>query len=188
MKAARRAAKKKAGQRAESREVLKARVERAKARVKGIEALIKLEEAAQARRIEELEAKLQKDKAELELAGSALAKAYAATRKRVEQEGLDTVVAAHGERGLDQGSVLRALDVEYWSRQPVLKQGPTHTLVYDDGVYRVRISRKKLRDYDGDETAWRSDSVTIERRSGGRWRLDSLWRRLKNHARAARRD
>ena len=64
---------------------------------------------------------------------------------------------------------LRAKGYEHWKRQRVIESGHTDNLVYDDGNFRVWVSRMGLEDYNGDRRAWMADRMTIERRTGGGW-------------------
>lgn len=64
---------------------------------------------------------------------------------------------------------LRGKSFDYWRRQPVLEQGHTDNLVFDDGQHRVWVSRMTLADYDGDRRAYMADRLTIERRGAGGW-------------------
>jgi len=64
---------------------------------------------------------------------------------------------------------LRGRGYAYWRSQPALDSGHFDNLVYDDGTYRVWVSRQSLADYDGDRAAWKSEQMTIEQLLKGRW-------------------
>lgn len=63
---------------------------------------------------------------------------------------------------------IKALGYDWWKKQPVLDQGHFDNLVYDDGRYRVWVSRQGPGDYDS-RRDWLEDRFTIEENRRGRW-------------------
>jgi hypothetical protein len=64
---------------------------------------------------------------------------------------------------------LKAKGYDYWKRQATIESGHFDNLVYDDGNFRVWVSRQSLADYDGDRKAWMADRLTVEKKTAGRW-------------------
>lgn len=78
-----------------------------------------------------------------------------------------------GIRPAPSFSSLEAIGYERWKAKPTLESGHTDNLKYDDGEYRVWVSRMTLADYDGDRAAWMNDRLVVEKLIAGRWtRLD----------------
>lgn len=67
-------------------------------------------------------------------------------------------------------SEIRKLGYDYWRRQKMVSNdGHTDDLMYDDGRYRVWVSRMSLEDYDGDRRAFEANKWTIEKLANGKW-------------------
>jgi hypothetical protein len=67
-------------------------------------------------------------------------------------------------------SSLKARGYDYWKSRPTLESGHFDNLKYNDGKYRVWVSRQSIEDYGGDRLAWLRDRLTVETNHGGRWR------------------
>jgi hypothetical protein len=54
---------------------------------------------------------------------------------------------------------------------PILAEDQTHNLVYDDGEYRVWLSRMTLADYDHNWDAYIKEKIMFEKRVDDKWIL-----------------
>jgi hypothetical protein len=56
-----------------------------------------------------------------------------------------------------------------WADFETLSSAQTHDLKFDDGKYRVWVSRMTLRDYDGNAEAYGNERLQFERYDHGTW-------------------
>ena len=53
----------------------------------------------------------------------------------------------------------------------ILAEDQTHNLVYDDGEYRIWLSRMSPEDYDKDWDAYNAEKIMFEKLVDGKWIL-----------------